>query len=208
MLPPTDAADLQPPEDSVNKTRSFPVYILNAMSTATVSDLHNRRLPEELEELFREHYRMVYRTAYGITGRPEDAEDVLQTVFLRAMRRESAIDLENPAGYLYRAAVNAALNTVQARNRHVLTDDTGRLESAGPAVSPVPQEGMRQRLSHALTKLKPRAVEILILRYEHGYTDAEIAKLLRTSRGVIAVSLYRSRARLKKLLRTSWEKES
>jgi DNA-directed RNA polymerase specialized sigma24 family protein len=35
----------------------------------------------------------------------------------------------------------------------------------------------------------------------HDYSDAEIAKLLGTSRGTIAVSLYRSRAQLKKLLR-------
>jgi len=43
-------------------------------------------------------------------------------------------------------------------------------------------------------------VEILILHYEHDYSDAQIGKLLGTSRGVIAVTLYRARARLKKLL--------
>jgi DNA-directed RNA polymerase specialized sigma24 family protein len=35
----------------------------------------------------------------------------------------------------------------------------------------------------------------------HNYSDAEIAKLLGKSRGVVAVTLYRSRARLKKLIR-------
>jgi RNA polymerase sigma factor (sigma-70 family) len=51
-----------------------------------------------------------------------------------------------------------------------------------------------------MTKLRPRAVEILVLHYEHNYSDAEIAKMLGTSRGTVAVSLFRSRARLKKLL--------
>jgi DNA-directed RNA polymerase specialized sigma24 family protein len=46
-------------------------------------------------------------------------------------------------------------------------------------------------------------VEMLILRYEHNYSDAEIGKLLGKSRGVIAVTLYRARARLKKLVRAS-----
>jgi DNA-directed RNA polymerase specialized sigma24 family protein len=41
------------------------------------------------------------------------------------------------------------------------------------------------------------------LRYLHDYSDAEIAALLGTSRGVIAVTLYRSRARLRRLLRDS-----
>jgi DNA-directed RNA polymerase specialized sigma24 family protein len=41
---------------------------------------------------------------------------------------------------------------------------------------------------------------MLILRYEHDYSDAENGKLLGTSRTVIAVTLHRARARLKKLL--------
>jgi len=49
---------------------------------------------------------------------------------------------------------------------------------------------------------------MLILRYEHDYTDAEIAGVLGTSRGVVAVTLFRARARLKKLLRASRESES
>lgn len=40
-------------------------------------------LPQEFEDLFNEHYVLVYRTAYGVTGRVEDAENVVQTVFLR-----------------------------------------------------------------------------------------------------------------------------
>jgi RNA polymerase sigma factor (sigma-70 family) len=51
-----------------------------------------------------------------------------------------------------------------------------------------------------MSQLHPGAVEMLVLRYEHGYSDAEIAKLLGKSRGVVAVGLYRARAKLRKLL--------
>jgi DNA-directed RNA polymerase specialized sigma24 family protein len=44
---------------------------------------------------------------------------------------------------------------------------------------------------------------MLILRYEHNYSDAQIAKMLGKSRGTVAVTLYRTRARLKKLLRAA-----
>ncbi|HET9130268.1 MAG TPA: sigma-70 family RNA polymerase sigma factor [Terriglobia bacterium] len=82
-----------------------------------------RTLPGELP--------MVYRTAYGITGRTEDAEDVLQTVFLKLLRRGTPPDLQkNPKGYLYRAAVNLSLTTVQTRRRQVLTDDVESLQSS------------------------------------------------------------------------------
>ena len=46
---------------------------------------------------------------------------------------------------------------------------------------------------------------MLILRYEHGTSEAEIGRLLGTSRAVVAVTLFRARARLKKLLRASYD---
>jgi RNA polymerase sigma-70 factor, ECF subfamily len=174
------------------------------MQTTAVSDLISGA--REFEELFREHYQLVYRTAYGVTGRAEDAEDVLQTVFLKLLRRGTSPDsYNNMRGYLYRAAVNLSLDILQARQHHVLTDkDDG--EDFRPAVCAEPYGITHQQLSAALSHLRPRAVEILILRYTHDYSDAEIAKMLGTSRGVIAVSLYRTRARLKKLLRTTTSK--
>src|SRR5262249_31061568 len=162
-----------------------------------VSDLISENLTQEFEELFRANYQMVYRTAYGITGRTEDAEDVLQTVFLRLLRRGIPPDLQkNPKGYLYRAAVNLSLTAVQSRLRHVLSED---MESFHAPVQPDrgTDDHLQRRLSTALAQLNPRIVEILILRYEHDYSDAEIAKLLGKSRGAIALALFRARARLK-----------
>jgi len=55
----------------------------------------------EFEALFRDHYLLVYRTACVITGSREDAEDVLQTIFLRLMRRAAPPDVaQKPKGIL------------------------------------------------------------------------------------------------------------
>jgi RNA polymerase sigma-70 factor (ECF subfamily) len=155
-------------------------------------------LNEEFEHLFHEHYPLVYRTAYSVTGSREDAEDVVQTVFLRLYRRGSWPGLkENPKAYLYRAAVNAAVSVMRSKRRHVLTDNEAELDRP---VEPSPTEhgsALRDIFLEALAQLSPQAVEILILRYEHHYSDAEIAKLLGTSRGSIAVRLYRARRHLK-----------
>jgi RNA polymerase sigma-70 factor (ECF subfamily) len=174
------------------------------MSTATVFNVINEPLAQDFEQIFREHSQMVYRTAYSVTGTRQDAEDVLQTLFLGLLRRGLPPGLrENAKGYLYRAAVNLSLNTVQSRRRHVLTADTDRLESPVEVNEPNRDEVLQERLVQAVAQLSPRAVEMLILRYEHNYSDAEIGKMLGTSRGVIAVTLHRARARLKKLLRGS-----
>lgn len=176
------------------------------MSTVTVSSVTGKPLAEEFEEIFREHYQLVYRTAYGVTGSPEDAEDVLQTIFLRLLRREFPPDLKkNPKAYLYRAAVNLSLNTIRSRKRDILTNDTELFESRVYAVDSNSNEETQKRLLEAIAGLNPGAVEVLILRYVHNYSDAEIAKMLGTSRGTIAVSLFRSRARIKKLMRAGPE---
>src|SRR5258708_15851286 len=74
--------------------------------------------PGALEMLFREHHGAVYRAAYRITGNAMDAEDVLQTVFTRLLRREEQPDLSESAGsYLHRAAVNAALDLIRRPKR-------------------------------------------------------------------------------------------
>jgi RNA polymerase sigma-70 factor (ECF subfamily) len=157
-------------------------------------------LTQDLEDIFRDHSRLVYRTAYSITGSWQDAEDVLQTIFVRLLERERPIEFTNgPGAYLYRAAVNASLSIVQTRKRRNVTDDIESLEVPSP--EPPVDDEMRRALLDAIAQLNPKAVEILILHYEHSYSDAEIAKMLGKSRGTIAVTLYRARARLKKLLR-------
>jgi RNA polymerase sigma-70 factor (ECF subfamily) len=158
-----------------------------------------QHLPEEFERLYCEHSRFIYRTAYRITGNSEDAEDAMQTLFVRLLRRELPPDFDrNPKAYLYRAAVNTALNIVRAR-KAASPEPIQEVPASDEPSSAEEQE--REILRRAMTQLPPKAAEILILRYVHGYSDAEIAKFLGTSRGTIAVSLFRSRARLRKVIR-------
>lgn len=173
--------------------------------TLNVSYVTVAELDQEFEEIFREHYHLAYCTAYGVTGNSEDAEDVAQAVFLRMLRRGYPPALKkNPKAYLYRAVVNESLNSIRSRKRFVLTNEAEKFEAqpSGAAASESIEE-IHRRLYQAVAELKPDAAQILILRYVHKYSDAEIAKLLGTTRGTIAVSLYRSRLRLKKLMRAS-----
>ena len=79
-----------------------------------------RPLPEDFERIFNENHALVYRVAYRITGNNEDAEDVLQTLFLRLLRREILPDVDrNPRAYMHRAAINIALDIVKLRSRTV-----------------------------------------------------------------------------------------
>ncbi len=155
-----------------------------------------------LEDIFREHNERVFRAAYRITGNASDAEDVLQTVFLRLVRQGwSAEPIASVGSYLHRAAVNAALDVVRSRRdgqkipledlEPVLSDDArlrpDRCHSA---------EELRARLRRALAKLSPKAAEIFALRYFEGFDNPEIARMLGTSLSNVAVTLHRTRSEL------------
>jgi RNA polymerase sigma-70 factor (ECF subfamily) len=173
------------------------------MSTVTVFEALRKPSLPDFGEIFEEHYDLTYRTAYSITRSAQDAEDVVQTIFLRLLRRQDPPDLtRNPKGYFYRAAVNISLKLVRNRRRHVPADGSED-KTTTPNLTDGSEEEMDRRLWEAIAELNETAAQILILRYMHGYSVADIATLLGTSRSAIGVSLFRSRARLKKLIRAS-----
>jgi len=162
--------------------------------------------PEALESLFREHHGAIFRAAYRVTGDAADAEDVLQTVFTRLLRREEQPDLSESAGsYLHRAAVNAALDLIRARKRARTVDLDGIGDQLIDHADPGPErrQGSRElarRLREAMTRLSPRQAEIFTMRYFEGLGNLEISKMLGATQTSIAVILHRARHRLQKEL--------
>ena len=158
---------------------------------------------------FEQHGRQVFRTAYRITGNVEDAEDVLQTVFLNTLRRGSEQKPggrlgRTPGSYLARSAVNGALDVLR-RRRTGLDTDTDAVgdmpdTSAQGAAESVWHDELRARLRAALATLSPNWAEIVALRYFEDLSNVEIAELLGTSASTVAVTLHRARARLRGVL--------
>ena len=172
--------------------------------------------PVALEAAFKRHHEAVFRAAYRITGNPMDAEDVLQTVFTRLLRREASreLDPDGAGSYLHRAAVNAALDIVRGRGRARLVSFDS-VESAqglnNPNFSPEEEHDdreLRALLRHAIAKLGERAATVFALRYFEGYDNNKIAELLGTSPMVVAVTLHRARTRLRREIGQFLEKQS
>ena len=155
--------------------------------------------PGDLEQLFRDHHGLVFRTAYRVTGNAGDAEDVLQTVFLRlAGRDRSAPPLEKPEHYLRRAAVNAALDVVRSRRAEDAAT-AGDLPQQDPAQNV--RSELQECLRRALARLSPEAAEVFVLRFLEGHSNREIAKMLGASQVWVAVTVHRARQRLQREIR-------
>jgi RNA polymerase sigma-70 factor (ECF subfamily) len=156
---------------------------------------------DDLARLFADHYRRVLIAAYRITGSLPDAEDVAQGVFLR-LRNGGDAGMRNEASYLYRAAVNGALDLVR-RRKVVEPLDSAAAVAAGATESPEASLSGRELgrlLRQAISELPVRAAEMFTLRYLEDLGNEEIAARMRTSQAVVAVTLHHARARVKKRL--------
>ena len=146
-----------------------------------------------LSQLFGEHHRRVLRAAYRITGSMADAEDVMQTVFLRLASVEGPV--ENAGSYLYRAAINGALDLLRRRKAAAtepLEDAADRrLVRPGKfAGSGSVKQGTRRLLRLRSANCLRRAAEMFTLRYFEDMGNREIAALMGTSQAVVAVTLH------------------
>ncbi len=155
-------------------------------------------MPQALAELYEQHHRMVFSTAYRILGNVADAEDVLHTVFLRLLRRNEPSVIGTAEGYLRRAAVNAAVDVVRARRES--KPDLSLL----PAHNPDPERSdLADHLRRALATLPTRSAEMFALRFFEGLTNPEIARTMGLSQMVVAVTLHRTRKKLQQEL-SAW----
>jgi RNA polymerase sigma factor (sigma-70 family) len=159
---------------------------------------------DQLSQLFADHHRRVLVAAYRITGSMADAEDVVQTVFLRLGKGEG-LPPKNAGSYLYRAAINGALDLLRRRKIALVEpiDAAASVPSASRADAPdtgITRSELAGQLRQAISELPPRAAEMFTLRYIEELGNREIAALMGTSQAVVAVTLHQTRSRLQKKL--------
>ncbi len=157
----------------------------------------------DLERIFQQHHSRVFATAYRVTGSAQDAEDCLQTVFLRLLRRQDSLDLSpSPGSYLHRAAVNAALDLMRARSRSrsIPLDDMEVPPADGEASPDRRQQDreLRRGLRQAILQLSPKSATIFSMRFLEGTPNREIAEAMNMSQAAVGVALHRARNQVKK----------
>jgi len=173
---------------------------------AAIEPIMVTRAVTQLEEVFRAHQVCVLKAAYRVTGSMADAEDVSQSVFLRLAGGAINPDrISNLQGYLRKSAVNTALDLIRSRgHREVVPIESADELQSNSNLSPervFSSLEIQNWLRRELATLNPRTAEMFALRYLEGLDNPEIAQIMNTSQAVVAVTLHRTRARLKKHLR-------
>jgi RNA polymerase sigma-70 factor (ECF subfamily) len=151
----------------------------------------------EFADLYERHYAAVYRTALRVTGNPADAEDALQTVFLRVLNQGERLDLvQAPEAYFRRAATNAAVDLLRKRVSHGETP----LDHASALTAKENPALLKEQLRRAIAALDPDDAMIFLLRYVEGVSNGELAEMFGQEKNSIAVRLHRIRQGLQSAL--------
>ena len=161
-------------------------------------------------ELVERHSRAVFRVAYRITGRVEDAEDVVQETFLRAYRQLARFESRANFGtWLHRIASNCAVDLLRARPRREMTEEPETLErlggGEGDSALPSPERSflgaeIRDRVTDALGRLSPLERAAFALRHFDGRSIEEIGRALGLGTSATKHSIFRAVRKMRREL--------
>ena len=160
---------------------------------------------DAFEELYRQHARRLFGLVFRMTGSAEDAEDLLQEVFLQAHRKLSGFRGESSLGtWLYRLAMNHCLDHLRGRQAKMgrATESLDRDEAPEPAAPQpmVPTAISRMDLDRAIQTLPQGCRAAFLLHDVEGFEHGEVAKILGVSEGTSKSQVHKARRKLRAIL--------
>jgi RNA polymerase sigma-70 factor (ECF subfamily) len=161
------------------------------------------------EALFRQHERLVFRTAYLITGSKEAAEDALQEVFISVWKFRHTYDPNKGklTTWLHRITANQC-----SREKTTKAPVAVSLEDKGVDLPEMKQQSQPEdvtinkleydRLLKAMDSLDTKHRSVLVLRYFNDLSYQEIAQALEIPLGTVKSRLNQSLRYLKEQMTT------
>ena len=137
----------------------------------------------------------MYRLACSILGRSDEAQDMMQDVAERVLRKQGSLqEVENIDAFLTRSVRNACIDRLRRRK-----DTTPKIPEVPDEKSP---EGWsdRQLVHKALAQLPEKQRLAVHLKDIEGYSGKEIARILETDEANVRTILSRGRRALREII--------
>lgn len=138
--------------------------------------------------LFDRYGDMVYRIALGYLRSPQEAEDVVQTVFLKLLEGKAVAQEGKERPFLAKVTVNHCKNLLRRAKRYVDTP----LEELALLAPPEERD-----LFRAVMELPEKYRSVVTLHYLEGYSLRETSQLLHLGPSAVSMRLFRARDILK-----------
>ena len=169
--------------------------------------------PEEIARMVSVHSPAIFRLALKMLGNEQDAEDVLQETFFKALRSLQTFEERSSLStWLYRITINESLMVLRKRKNNLVELDDP-LEDNESVQAPVeivdfcclPERELadsesKEFLNLAVSRLTPPLRAVFLLRDVEGQSVKETADTLRVSESVVKTRLLRARLKLREEL--------
>lgn len=163
---------------------------------------------EAFRLLVERHSRSVFRLAYRMVGNQQDADDVVQDVFIKAFRQLDRFESRSNFGtWLYRIAVNCSLDVLRQRPRTGTEQELDAEEEpvADPEVHASPERlaysaEVQSRVSRALGELSPAERAAFLLRHFEGHSIEEIGRVLGLRTSATKHTVFRAVRKMREAL--------
>jgi RNA polymerase sigma-70 factor (ECF subfamily) len=158
------------------------------------------------EELYRQHAGRLYNLTFRMAGSAQEAEDLLQEVFLHAYRKLGSFRGDSSLGtWLYRLGMNQCLDYLRGRQAKMSQatdslDEDGAAELASPAPA-TPIAVNRMDLERAIGRLPAGCRAAFLLHDVEGFEHHEVAKILGVSEGTSKSQVHKARMKLRGMLK-------
>jgi RNA polymerase sigma-70 factor (ECF subfamily) len=158
--------------------------------------------------LFERYRNKLFFYLRHLVGTKEEAEDILQNVFVKAYEKLDTFDARRTfSSWVYRIAHNEAINYLKRRSRKTflswedIVSVKDQLESSSQERSPFEEwirKEVRRDVRAALEKIPEMYREVLILRYYLDHSYEEIAKIINRPMNTVGTLLSRAKKHLLK----------
>jgi RNA polymerase sigma-70 factor (ECF subfamily) len=171
-----------------------------------------RRDEHALAKLYDRYAQLLYTLALRIVSTSEEAEDVLQDVFLQIWNRSNTYMKERGTVYSWVVTLtrNKAIDRVRSKrykqqSKEVKLDDAAHMAESHTTNPPraVVLREYQEIVAAAQKKLSSVEARILDLGYYGGYSQTEIAKMLKMPLGTVKTKMRQSIIKLRQALRQS-----
>lgn len=166
-------------------------------------------------ELVKRYQTKLFSYLYRLIGNKEEAEDLLQNVFVKVYNNIRSYDTKRKfSSWIYRIAHNEAVNFLKKRSRRKLISiediqaSKDKLEIADTRKNPIDSwisKELRKEMQEALERLPEKYKQVLMLRYYYDKSYEEMSKALGKPVNTVGTLLNRAKKKLMEVIEKRWK---
>jgi RNA polymerase sigma-70 factor (ECF subfamily) len=165
---------------------------------------------ELINEMFQKKMNLINKYLIKLGCRQDDAEDIVQDTFYKALKYIEGIQVDSLSSWLFRVAINKYYDLCRKNNRHIHLSIDEEIFKESLTDSKLVEDFIldlerKEEILKILNSISDIHKNLLFFKYDMGLSYKEIAELLGINENTVKTYLFRAREQFKKLWRENYE---